>query len=488
MAQKSIKKNYLYNLSYQILTLLIPLITTPYLSRVLGAKGIGVCSYIESISVYFVLFATLGLTSFGQREISYVQDDRKKRSIVFWETCIIQLISSIICIFAYVLFSLYQEDSLLFLVLVINLFSVVANITWLFQGMEEFGRIVLRNIIFKLIGLIYIFIFVTEKNDVILYLLGVALFSFLNNLSYWSLVPKFVDKPNIKELNPYRHLKTVFSLFLPTVAISIYTVLDKTMIGVITGDPFENGYYEQATKLSRVALTVVTSLGVVVVPRIGHYFSKSDYEAIKNSIYRSYRFVWFLGIPLALGLFVVSDNVVPWFYGKGFDNVIPLLHILCFLVLAIGINNVTGIQYLIPTKRQNTFSFTVIAGATCNFLLNLILINKYKSFGAAIASLMAETIIALLQLYIVRKELSFIKILKSGVNYYIAGTIMFIIVLLIRERFTPSMINTMYLVLIGVSSYLICLLILNDKYLISAINTVITKAKKISKQDVFPQK
>ena len=153
MAQKSIKKNYIYNLAFQILTLVIPLITTPYLSRVLGADGIGTYSYVEAISSYFVLFATLGLTTFGQREVSYVQDDRKKRTIVFWETCIIQFIASLICIVAYVFFSLMQKDSLLYLVLVINLFSVIANVTWLFQGMEEFGRIVLRNIIFKLLGL-----------------------------------------------------------------------------------------------------------------------------------------------------------------------------------------------------------------------------------------------------------------------------------------------------------------------------------------------
>ena len=158
MAQKSIKKNYVYNLTYQILTLITPLITTPYLSRVFGADGIGTCSYIESISSYFVLFATLGLTTFGQRETSYVQDDRKKRSIIFWETNIIELIASTLCIVAYVAFSFSQTNYKLYLVLVLNLFSVIANISWFFQGMEEFGKIVLRNIIFKIINIVYIWL------------------------------------------------------------------------------------------------------------------------------------------------------------------------------------------------------------------------------------------------------------------------------------------------------------------------------------------
>lgn len=467
MAQKSIKKNYIYNLTFQILTLIIPLITTPYLSRVLGADGIGTFSYIESVSSYFVLFATLGLTIFGQREISYVQDDRKKRSIIFWETCLIELVATLLCIVAYITFSLHQKNSDLYLVLVINLISVIANISWFFQGLEEFGRIVLRNIIFKILGVIYIFTFVTEKDDVIFYLFGVAFFSLLNNLSYWTMLPKFIDKPSLKDLHPTRHLKTVFTLFAPTIAISIYTVLDKTMIGLITDDAFENGYYEQATKMSRVALTVVTSLGVVMIPRIGFMFSQKNIEAVRQSMYRSYRFVWMLGIPLTLGLIAVSQNFVPWFYGKGFDKVIPLLSVLSLLIIAIGINNVTGVQYLISTKRQNTFTFTVIIGAIFNFLLNIYFIYYWKSIGAAVASVVAETIIAILQLIIVRKELSSKVILKCGIHYYLAGLVMFAVLLFIRDNFEPSVINTAMLVSIGAAVYFTVLIIQKDDFLLS---------------------
>lgn len=478
MANKSIKKNYIYNLTFQILTLIIPLITTPYLSRVLGAEGIGIYSYVESISAYFVLFATLGLTIFGQREVSYVQDDIKKRTIVFWETFIIQLVSSLICIVVYVFFSFLQKDPLLYLVLVINLLTVVANVSWLFQGMEEFGRIVLRNIIFKLLGLAYVFLFVTERDDVIVYLFGVAFFAFLNNLSYWTMLPKFVNRPILKDLHPTRHLKTVFSLFLPTIAISIYTVLDKTMIGVITNDPCENGYYEQAIKMSKVVLTIVTSLGVVMVPRIGHYFSKGDMASVKSSMYNSYRFVWLLSIPLALGLISVSSNFVPWFYGSSFDKVVPLLGILGLLVIAIGISNVTGIQYLIPTGRQNYLSISVITGAVVNFALNLFFIRYYASIGAAIASVIAEFVISTLQLYLVRKELSVLEIIKSGIHYYISGAVMLAVLLYVRDYFTPSMLNTLYLVVIGAAAYFLSLIILRDDFLLSKVNTIFKKVLK----------
>lgn len=476
---KSIKKNYVYNLSFQILTLIAPLITAPYLARVLGPDGVGTYSFIESISSYFVLFATLGLTTFGQREISYVQEDRKKRSIIFWETNIIELIASLICIVIYVFYSFSQSNWQLYLVLIFNLLGVIANISWFFQGMEEFGKIVLRNIIFKLINIVYIFIFIKTKNDLVWYLFGASFFLFLNNASYWIDIGKYVDIPNWKELNPARHLKTVFSLFLPTIAIQVYTVLDKTMIGLITSNAFENGYYEEAIKISKLILTIVTSLGAVMIPRIGFLYEKGDTEQIKIYMYRGYRFVWFLGIPLCFGLILVSSNFVPWFYGEGYNKVIPLIGILSFLILAIGINNVTGMQYLIPTKRQNIFTRTVIYGAIVNFVLNYFLISLFESYGAAIASVIAETVIAIVQIYIVRKELSSLEIIKSSFVYFVAGAVMSVVLLLIRNYFVSSFINTIILSVCGAIVYFSFLLIVKDKFLLENATSIIDKTFSI---------
>lgn len=478
MAQKSIKKNYVYNLTYQILTLITPLITTPYLSRVFGADGIGTCSYIESISSYFVLFATLGLTTFGQRETSYVQDDRKKRSIIFWETNIIELIASTLCIVAYVAFSFSQTNYKLYLVLVLNLFSVIANISWFFQGMEEFGKIVLRNIIFKIINIVYIFTFVKTKDDIIIYLFGVAFFGLINNLSYWISVPQYIDRPILKELHPSKHIKTVIALFVPTIAMQVYTVLDKTMIGVITNNSFENGYYEQALKIARLVLTIVTSLGTVMIPRIGYHYSKGDVEIVKQYMYRAYKFVWLCGVPLTLGLIAISNNFVPWFFGDGYDKVVSLLGILSFLILAIGINNVTGMQYLIPTKRENIFSLTVIIGALTNFVLNFFLIQMFQSMGAAIASVVAETTIAIIQIYIVRKELSPFEIVKCGLHYFIAGGLMFITLMQIRGYFNASVLHTFELVIIGAIIYGSVLLVIKDEFLLSNIYKIFKKIIK----------
>ena len=480
MGKQSIKKNYIYNLSYQILVLITPLITTPYLSRVLGADGVGTVSFAESVVSYFVLIATLGITTFGQRELSYVQDKRQGRSIVFWETKILEIITSIAVLVIYIPFALMQQYKIMYLILAFNLLAVMVDVVWLFQGLEEFKIIVLRNTIFKIIGIIYIFVAVKTKDDLVKYIFGIAFFNFISNLSLWVYVPKYVDKINWNVIHPLKHFGTIMSLFIPTIAIQIYTVLDKTMIGLITQSSFENGYYEQALKISKMVLTVVTSLGTVMIPRIGFHFGKGEVEQVNSFMYRGYRFVWFLGIPLCFGLIGVSGNFVPWFFGTGYDKVIPLMRILRFLILAIGINNVTGIQYLIPTKRQNIFTKTVMIGAGVNFTLNLILIYYLQAIGAAIASVVAESTIAIVQLYLVRKELSVKQVIFSSVHYLIAGAVMLMVLFIMNGIFNASIRHTAIMVASGAISYGIVLLLLRDDFFILNINNICRGVFKLS--------
>lgn len=473
MAKKSIKKNYIYNLSYQIITLITPLIIAPYLSRILGADGIGTYSYTESVCSYFVLFATLGLTTFGQREISYVQEDKKKRSVIFWETNIIELGASLICIAVYILFSFKQSTPWLYLALIPNLLAVIANVSWFFQGMEEFGKIVLRNAAFKVINVFFVFIFIKSRDDLLIYFFGTSILLLLCNMTFWTAIPQYIQRVKLSELHPTKHIKTVLSLFIPTIAIQIYTVLDKTMIGIITQDSFENGYYEQAFKISKMVLTVVTTLGTVMIPRIGSEYNKGNMDEVKRLMYRGYRFVWMLGIPLCFGLITVASNFVPWFFGDGYDKVVLLLGILAFLILAIGINNVTGMQYLIPTKRQNTFTLTVVIGATTNFLMNLILIYLFQSIGAAIASVMAETVITVVQIIIVRKELKPSVIIKEGIYYYLAGVLMVAVLIPLGKALSSSIIHTMVMVVCGTVVYFLALLVMKDEFFVSILKNII---------------
>lgn len=480
MSGKSVQKNYIYNVGYQVLILITPLITTPYVSRTLGADAIGTYSFTASIVTYFTLFATMGTATYGQREISYVQDDKNKRTEVFWNIEILSCISTFAVLLlygAYVL--LFSDDIIVYSIFSMNVFAVAFDITWLFQGMEEFGKIVFRNVIFKILNIAYIFIFVHSEGDLVIYVLGMCLLPLLSVVSLWSFLHKMVNKPNWKKIKPFANFGVVLSMFIPTIAVSIYTVLDKTMIGLLTDVKVENGYYEQALKLSKTALTLVTALGTVMVPRVGHYYEKQEMDVVKKYIYRSYQFVWLLGIPLCMGLIGISSNIVPWFYGNGYDKVVPLLSILSILILAIGINNVTGIQYLMPTKRQNTFTFTVLIGAVVNLIFNLILIPYWYSIGAAIASVLAETVIAVVQIIIIRKELSPQIIISCSRHYWVAGFVMLGILCGLGRWLESSIIHSVIMIVSGGVVYSVLLLIMKDEFFINQIKFVLQKCRSI---------
>ena len=463
--KKSLKKNYIYNLSYQLLVIIAPIITTPYLSRVLNADGIGVVSFAESIVSYFVLFAALGVGTYGQREISYYQDDRVKRSEVFWNTFIFKAITSIIVLIVYLIIYKLLFKTNIYLILSINILAVLIDITWFFQGLEEFGKIVFRNFIFKLLNILFIFTFIKTKNDINLYAFSIGFFIFISNFSMWIYLKNYIDRPEPSKIHPFKDILVIIALFIPTIAIQVYTVLDKSMIGIITKNDFENGYYELGVKISKVLLTVITSLGIAIIPRVGMLFNKKETDNIKNLIYKSYRFVWFLGIPLCFGLMLLSDNLVPWFLGAGYDKVIILLKILSMLIILIGMSNVTGMQYLIPTKKENQFTLSVCVGAVVNFALNLIMIQRFLSIGAAISSVIAEFFVTTSQVYMVRKEISYKQILKEGINYYIAGAVMVIVLLFIRRGLTPSLRHSIIIIISGAVSYFATLFILKDRFI-----------------------
>lgn len=472
MTQKSIKKNYILNLAYQILQLLMPLITAPYLSRILGAGGIGAVSYTESIVSYFLLFANMGILTHGQREVSYVRDDLKKRSQVFWENKLLSLCTSVTTLAVYLIFAMFQENRVIYLILSLHLISAAVDVTWFFQGMEEFEKTVLRNGIFKLLNVGYVFLVIRSSEDLFLYVLGYALFNFLGNLTLWGYLPKYIIRVPLRELHPFRDLPVMLSLFLPTIAIQIYTVLDKTMIGVITRDAVENGYYEQSLKISKLALTVVQSAATVMIPRIGYYFEKRETLEVVRLMRQSFRFIWLLGLPLCVGLIIVAENFVPWFFGLGYEKVADLLKILAFLIPVIGISTIVGLQYLVPTKRQNLMTRTVALGACVNFILNIFLIRTWQSTGAAVASVTAECVVTISQLYMVRKDLPLLPIFLDSRNYVISVGVMAGWLSMVSRFMEPAIVSTAFMVGSGAAVYFAVLLLLRDDFLVSAMKTV----------------
>ncbi len=465
---KSIKKNYIFNLIYQLLLLITPFITTPYLSRVLGADGIGLYSYANSIVTYFVLVATLGSTTFAQRKISYVSDDKEERSRAFWEIFIFRLVASAITLVVYlVVFTvILRENSLIYLILSLNILNIVFDVSWFLQGLEEFGKTVIVNIFFKILSVVLIFLLVKSSDDLVIYILLMTVFCIVGNMAIWLYLPKYLCK--VKNIKPFKDTKGILQLFIPTIAVQIYTVLDKSMIGWFTNDNLENGYYEQAEKIVKMGLMVVVSLGTVMIPRISKKFAEGDNEAVNTYLYKSYRFVWMMGLPIMFGLIAISSLFVPIFFGSGYEKCAVLLPVFSALAIFIGLSNVTGLQYFVPTGKQNLLTITVTVGAVINLGLNLILIPLYQSVGACISSVVAEFFVTLTGFVFIKKNNYFpIKpIFTTAWKYLVSGAVMFGLLLLIKYFLPMEVWSLVVLVLSGIIIYFVMLLILRDSFLL----------------------
>ena len=478
MGKKSIVKNYIYNLIYQMLTIVLPLVTTPYLSRVLGAGPIGIYGYTLSIVTYFILFGSLGIAMYGQREIAYVQDKKEEQSKNFWEIVIFRIITMTIALIVfYFTFCLKGEYSLYYKILILELVANSIDISWYFQGVEDFGKTVVRNIIVKSLSLVCIFIFIKSPEDLWKYFLIYTVANVFGNLTMWMYIPEILPKVRLKDLNLIKHIKPTLALFVPQIATQIYVVLDKTMVGNITGNMSEVGYYEQAQKIVKALMLVVTALGTVMSSRIANTYATKSYEEVKEYLRKSFKIVWFLGMPIMLGLIAITPNMVPWFYGEGFEAVIPLLIATSPIILAIGLNNVTGVQYLIQTGKQNIFTISVTVGAVINVIFNFVLIKIIGTVGASISSVLAEVIILFVQLYYLKEEITIKDVIEDSFKYIISGIIMAIIVYGISLKMNIGIISTLIQIIIGGIIYVLVLIILKDELIKVIISQIATKIK-----------
>ncbi len=487
MKKKSITKNYFYNMIYQLFLIIVPIAVTPYVARVLGDDASGRYSFATSILTYFTLFAALGFGYYAQREIAKHQDNQEMQAKIFWEIIIARFIPVIITTVVYIgilLSGVYGDKyTVLIAILIIQVVAIAFDIAFLFQGNEDFAKIVIRNVIIKSLSIASIFIFIKEPNDLWKYVLIQSLTVILSNISLWLGLSKKIFNVDLKKLRPLKHLLPTLILFLPTIATSIYTSLDKTLIGVITGIDSENGNYEYAEKLVKMLLTIVTSLGVVVIPRNSKYFADGNIEAVKENIYKSIQFVLCLGIPLMLGTICIADNLIPWYLGDGYNKAANLMKILSPIILIIGLSNVFGLQFLIPSGQDKKFTISIITGAVINFGLNWLLITYWKSYGAAVATVVAEFFVTLFMIVFARKDIKFYKAMLSSWKYVVSGLIMFLPCYFVGNILNPSIFNTLIIVVIGVVVYGMCLVILRDKFVFGIISKVKLKFHKKDKKE-----
>ena len=462
MRQVSIKRNFLYNASFQFLLMVVPLITTPYISRVLGAENIGIQSYTNSIVSYFVLFATCGLNMYGQREIAYHSESIHEKSRIFWEVSLNKLVFTILALLMYVCF-VYQVTDYkeIFVWQGINLIACAFDISWYFQGIQDFKRIVMRNAAVKLIGVACIFSFIHTSDDLALYVILLGSTTLVGNVILWGYMRKRLVRVPLQELNVFRDKRIKLELFAPFIAIQIYTVLDKTMIGIFTGDPAQNGYYEQAQKVVQMSLAIITSLGTVLLPNISARFAQRDLQGIRDTVMKAYQFILMCACPMTCGLIALAPVFVPWFFGPGFEEVIILMQLFSLLFIIISLSNIAGIAVLTPINRQNYGTLATIAGAFTNFSFNLILIAKYGAMGAAIASVLAEFVVTAVHLYFIRIYVDVKKIISWLLKYLspaiMIGVFVYILGYKLLSMSVASPLITVVQIVFGIVCYIIVL-------------------------------
>lgn len=478
MAEPSIKKNYIYNTLYEILAVLAPLITAPYVSRIFEADGVGIYSYTNAIASYFTMFAALGVRGYGQREIAQHRENKKEASKLFWELELMCVSTTLICLAVWtglILFS--SKYSPYYAVLTMTVAATAFDISWFWGGYEQYRFIVIRNSILKLVGIAVLFIFVHSKSDLLLYIALIAATGLLGNLSMWTYLPKYLEKVSFKELSIKRHYKQTFVYFIPTIATSIYTMLDKAMIGWITKSDFENGYYEQATKIINICKTVVFSLSTVVSSRISFLFAKQKHDEIKAKIRDSLNFILLLAIPVTFGLFGIAKNFVPLFFGEGYDKTVGIIYILAPLLMIIGVSNCLGSLYFTPSGQRARSNKAIVTGALVNLCLNTFLIYLLKARGAAIASFMAESTITFMYLYMARDYFDITCIPKMIWKRLIAAGLMLAAVIGLRQVIDQQYVLIVTQITAGAAVYGICLLVMKDEFLITNIQKILHKRK-----------
>lgn len=465
----SLKKNLAYNVAYQILVIILPLITAPYVSRVLGADGLGTYSYIFSIVTYFGLFGMLGIANHGNRSVALVRDNRQKVSEAFSNTYIIQLCTTVIALLLYFLFIYcwFSGDKTIAYIESIIVLSYVLDITWFFFGLEQFAVTVTRNAIIKIATVVAIFIFVRSREDLWIYALIMSCGMLFSQIYLWLRIRKYADfcKPSWSQVKS--NIKPVLMLFIPAIAYSIYKLLDKVMLGAMSSMS-QVGLFDNAEKIINIPSSLITAFGTVMMPRITVLLGTGDEHRISYLNKISVRYFTLLVVGAAFGLAGICNVLAPVYFGSEFVGSAPIIAGLGFSLIFVTWANVIRTQYLIPNKLDKPYVISSVIGALANLAVNVILIPKFAGIGAMIGTIIAEFTVFFVQLILVRRSFPMSQYLQPVLFLFPIGMIMFAVVYWIGAYMGNTIITLIIQILVGgflyLSGSMVYLKVIHDEF------------------------
>jgi O-antigen/teichoic acid export membrane protein len=422
---KSLTKNSIFYLIYNVLNVAFPLLTSIYVAHVLLASSIGNVAYAQNIANYFVIFAFLGIPTYGLREIAKVRDNKDELNKLSSELFFINLISTSFFLVAYLIliFSVpdFRANYPLYLITGSAIAINALNIGWLYEGLEEFKIISIRNLIFKILCFILLVLCVRNQDDYFLYA-AITVLGTAGNYIFNVICSKKIIHITTKGLNMRRHMKSIITLTVVNLAIEISTMVDTTMLGIMCDSKIV-AYYSFGSKIKGVLLEIINAFTMVLVPRISYYFKQGKFKEYNNIITKALRVIIILAVPMIIGVWFTGDYLITKIYGDDYIRSSMVLKILCFNVLISPIGYLLGSRVLLVSGHENRMPFIVGIGAVINVCLNALLIPKYLEIGAAIASVVSEFVTAVIYVLVARKEFKLNNITHTLISVVVSSVV-----------------------------------------------------------------
>lgn len=457
---KNILKNYIFNMVYQILLIGASLILAPYLSRVIGAEGVGIYSYTYSIASIFGIMAHLGITKYGNREIAKCGDDRKKRSEIFAQILFIKLLFAVFVLSLYSAFLHFviHEYKEAFFWQIFLILSYVLDVTWVFWGVQQFQITTTICSVVKIVSVIAVFAFVHDNQDINLYIALMSFSFFLIQFIPWFFLHRYVNLRISFKYALKRHGKGIIFLFFPVLAKQIYGIMDMVMLRYFT-DMEQVGYYQYSGSIITTITCVITALGDVVMPQITMFIHENRSKEVVKLFRFSFHFISFLAVGSMYGLIGVAESFIPFFYGTNFTICVFFLQLFAPLVLFSGYSELIRNSLLLPNYQDQEYVISLSAGVIVNFVGNLLLIRLIGTPGAIIASVLSEITALFFQIYFVRTNFPFLYCVKNGIAYLFLGLPILVVCMVTHHLPLPFLPTIIIDVILGGILYILCVLI-----------------------------
>lgn len=459
-----IVNNFIYNIVYQIFILIVPIITAPYLTRVLGATNLGTYSYISSYASIISNLTLLGIYNYGVRQLAYTRDDKIKFNSNFWDIIILRVGMTLIGSIFYFLLS-NVEFKYYILIYFPWLLAGYADLSWVFVAVEDMKWCVLKNFMAKIITVVGIFVWVRTSEDTWKYIALLSFSTLFANLSLLPQIKKYIGLPQINFKNLKQHLKGTIILFLPSMASLIYLQIDKIMIEAITGAMDEISFYDQAEKIVKIPMTFITVLSTVMMPRMANEFAKGHTQKIKAYMSKIGSFSLAISLPMIVGLMSVSKQFIPWYLGNDYTPTAIAIIIIAPMILSNALAGISGSQYFVATNQLNVVIWSNVSAAILNILANAILIPRYGYIGSAIASIFASYKIVVIQYVRLSKEIEIKELLHDFPRYLVTASMMGAVIFILTRHMPASALTTFTQIIIGLLTYGILLLLEKDTFL-----------------------